>query len=128
MKREVRHIPVLLNEVLDALRPDAGDIVVDCTLGLGGHSVELLKRVQPDGKLIALDFDASNIERNLYLLAQILELQLPVVVALNMVDVAEENGVRIDGEVVSDRERAFAAPAEFLLQVGKRNFRRVRLT
>ena len=38
-----------------------------------------------------------------------------------------ENGVRIDGEVVSDRERVFATPAEFILQVGKRNFRRVRL-
>jgi ferrous iron transport protein B len=40
--------------------------------------------------------DASNLERNLYLVAQMLELQLPVVVALNMVDVAEKNGVVID--------------------------------
>ena len=39
-----------------------------------------------------------------------------------------ENGVRIDGEVISDRERIFSAPAEFLLQVGKRNFRKVRLS
>jgi len=38
-----------------------------------------------------------------------------------------ENGVRIDGEIVTDRERVFVSPAEFLLQVGKRNFRRVRL-
>ena len=40
--------------------------------------------------------DASNLERNLYLVAQMLELQIPVVVALNMVDVAEKNGVTID--------------------------------
>ncbi len=40
--------------------------------------------------------DASNLERNLYLVAQMLELQIPVVVALNMVDVAEKNGVVID--------------------------------
>ena len=63
MKRQVRHIPVLLNEGLDALRPESGRTVVDCTLGLGGHSVELLKRIEPDGKLIGLDFDSANIER-----------------------------------------------------------------
>src|SRR4051812_49019820 len=40
--------------------------------------------------------DASNLERNLYLVAQMLELQIPAVIALNMVDVAEKNGVVID--------------------------------
>jgi ferrous iron transport protein B len=40
--------------------------------------------------------DASNLERNLYLVAQMLELNIPIVVALNMVDVAEKNGVVID--------------------------------
>ena len=49
---------------------------------------------RPD--VIICVLDASNIERNLYLLAQLLEIRLPVVVALNMVDVAEENGIRID--------------------------------
>ena len=49
---------------------------------------------RPD--VIICVLDASNIERNLYLLAQLLEIRLPLVVALNMVDVAEENGVRID--------------------------------
>ena len=49
---------------------------------------------RPD--VIICVLDASNIERNLYLLAQLLEIRLPLVVALNMVDVAEENGIRID--------------------------------
>ena len=40
--------------------------------------------------------DASNLERNLYLVAQMLELNIPVVVTLNMVDVAEKNGTVID--------------------------------
>ena len=40
--------------------------------------------------------DASNLERNLYLLAQVLDLGLPTVVALNMVDMAEQHGIRID--------------------------------
>ncbi len=40
--------------------------------------------------------DASNLERNLYLVSQVLELGLPVVVALNMMDMAAERGVEID--------------------------------
>ena len=62
MAREVRHIPVLMNEVLEALRPAPGHVVVDCTLGLGGHSAELLKHVGPNGRLIAMDMDLGNLE------------------------------------------------------------------
>ncbi|MEA3212161.1 MAG: ferrous iron transport protein [Chthoniobacter sp.] len=50
----------------------------------------------PRPDVIICVVDASNLERNLYLVAQMLELQIPVVVALNMVDVAEKNGVAID--------------------------------
>jgi 16S rRNA (cytosine1402-N4)-methyltransferase len=56
------HRPVLLAEVLAALDPKPGQVVVDCTLGFAGHSVELMKRVAPDGLLIALDLDPGNIE------------------------------------------------------------------
>ncbi|HEY3322263.1 MAG TPA: ferrous iron transport protein B [Planctomycetota bacterium] len=42
--------------------------------------------------------DASNLDRNFYLLSQILELNLPVIVALNMIDVASEKGVHIQTE------------------------------
>ncbi|SMC17307.1 ferrous iron transport protein B [Desulfacinum hydrothermale DSM 13146] len=47
--------------------------------------------------------DASNLERNLYLTVQLLELGVPVVVALNMVDVAESRGVRIHCDELSRR-------------------------
>ena len=50
----------------------------------------------PRPDVIICVVDASNLERNLYLVAQMLELQIPVVVALNMVDVAEQNGLAID--------------------------------
>jgi ferrous iron transport protein B len=50
----------------------------------------------PRPDVIICVVDASNLERNLYLVAQMLELQIPVVVALNMVDVAEKNGAVID--------------------------------
>lgn len=56
------HRPVLLAEVLAALDPKPGQVVVDCTLGFAGHSMELLKRLLPDGLLIALDLDPANIE------------------------------------------------------------------
>jgi 16S rRNA (cytosine1402-N4)-methyltransferase len=60
---EVRHKPVLPDAVLAALRPAPRQIVVDCTLGLGGHSRLLLERITPGGRLIATDFDPHNIER-----------------------------------------------------------------
>ena len=46
--------------------------------------------------------DASNIERNLYLTTQLMELGVPVIVALNMADVAENRGVEIDLDLLSE--------------------------
>lgn len=46
--------------------------------------------------------DASNIERNLYLTTQILELGIPTVIALNMMDIVEKNGDKIDLNKLSD--------------------------
>jgi 16S rRNA (cytosine1402-N4)-methyltransferase len=56
-----RHTPVLLDEVLDALDLGGSETVVDCTLGLGGHSGEILRRLKPAGRLISIDFDPGNI-------------------------------------------------------------------
>jgi 16S rRNA (cytosine1402-N4)-methyltransferase len=56
------HKPVLLAEVLAALDPRPGQTVVDCTLGFAGHAAELLRRVSPDGLLIATDLDPGNID------------------------------------------------------------------
>src|SRR5262245_32686394 len=56
------HRPVLLAEVLTALRPQPGEVAVDCTLGKGGHAVELLRQIGPSGRLIALDLDLTNLE------------------------------------------------------------------
>jgi 16S rRNA (cytosine1402-N4)-methyltransferase len=61
MKRDTRHIPVLLKDVLEILDPRPGKIVVDCTLGLGGHSAAILQRIKPAGRLIGIDFDPANI-------------------------------------------------------------------
>ncbi|MBU4333206.1 MAG: 16S rRNA (cytosine(1402)-N(4))-methyltransferase, partial [Candidatus Omnitrophica bacterium] len=51
------HRPICVNEVLDILRPLPGQIGLDATLGFGGHAVELLKKIIPNGRLFALDVD-----------------------------------------------------------------------
>ncbi len=58
-----QHIPILLPEILHVLAPQPGERAVDCTLGHGGHSLELLKAVQPGGTLLALDQDPIEIIR-----------------------------------------------------------------
>ena len=51
------HRPVMCEETLEVLSPKPGEIVVDCTLGFGGHAREILPRIQPGGLLIGLDAD-----------------------------------------------------------------------
>ncbi|HWI63619.1 MAG TPA: 16S rRNA (cytosine(1402)-N(4))-methyltransferase RsmH [Symbiobacteriaceae bacterium] len=54
---DFHHVPVLLEECLDGLAIDPAGIYVDCTLGGGGHSYEIAKRLGPGGRLIAFDQD-----------------------------------------------------------------------
>ena len=51
------HVPVMLEEVLHWLDPQPGEVVCDCTLGGAGHSVELARRVAPQGLSIGIDQD-----------------------------------------------------------------------
>ena len=51
------HVPVLVAEVLEALTPAPGDVAVDATLGYGGHASEILRKILPGGRLLALDVD-----------------------------------------------------------------------
>ncbi len=59
----MRHVPVLLPQVLDAAGPRPGQTIVDCTAGLGGHSAEILRRITPGGRTISIDFDPANLAR-----------------------------------------------------------------
>jgi 16S rRNA (cytosine1402-N4)-methyltransferase len=51
------HQPVMVDRVAELLRPRAGGVYVDATLGLGGHSERLLEASAPDGRVIGLDRD-----------------------------------------------------------------------
>lgn len=51
------HISVLKNEVINALNIKENGIYIDATFGRGGHSLEILKKLNKDGKLIAIDRD-----------------------------------------------------------------------
>ncbi len=51
------HQPVMLKEVISSLKLKPGDVVLDATIGGGGHSREILKEIIPGGRLIGLDQD-----------------------------------------------------------------------
>ena len=51
------HRPIMVDEVLQCLRPAPGNIAVDCTLGGGGHARAILEKIQPGGRLIGIDVD-----------------------------------------------------------------------
>ena len=57
------HVPIMVDEVLECLRPCPGDVAVDCTLGGGGHARAILERVRPGGRLIGLDVDPFELPR-----------------------------------------------------------------
>jgi 16S rRNA (cytosine1402-N4)-methyltransferase len=56
---QVRHIPVMVRELLELLITDREGTYADCTLGCAGHSLALLKALGPAGTLVGLDADAA---------------------------------------------------------------------
>ncbi len=58
----IYHIPVLVEEVMGFLKPCSPFTYLDCTLGTGGHALEILKRSSPNGKIIGIDKDEESIE------------------------------------------------------------------
>src|SRR6266568_2812239 len=61
-------------------------------------AMEVLRGLRPDTPppdIVIVVVDASNLQRNLYLVSQLIELGRPLVVALNMMDIAERRGLRV---------------------------------
>ena len=115
------HIPVLFDEVLEQLRPAAGGVFVDGTLGGGGHTRALAERVGDTGRVISVDLDAVAVERASETLAG-----LPVSVAnasyadlpevLDEIGVAAVDGVLLDlglsSDQLADPNRGFSYMAD----------------
>ncbi len=51
------HTPVLVEEVLNCLQPQSGHIILDGTVGNGGHAMKIMEKIQPRGLLIGIDKD-----------------------------------------------------------------------
>jgi len=60
--KEFGHVPVLLKEAIDFLAVRRGGTYIDATVGLGGHSLEIAKRLGAPGHLIGLDKDPNALE------------------------------------------------------------------
>src|SRR5579864_8671746 len=103
-----RHLPVLPEEVLHDLAPQPGQIIVDATVGGGGHARLLAQQLAPAGKLIGLDRDSAMLD-----LARGRLLNLPVTLVhrnfdelpalLDELDITKVDGILADLGVCSDQ-------------------------
>lgn len=57
------HRPVLLNEVIQILNLKRGKNIIDATCALGGHTKEIVKKIIPEGKVLAIDWDEKMLEK-----------------------------------------------------------------
>jgi ferrous iron transport protein B len=62
-----------------------------------------LRPQTPEPDAVVVVVDASNLQRNLYLVSQLIEMGRPLVVALNMMDVARKRGIRVDAQRMSEQ-------------------------
>ncbi len=53
------HIPVLLKEVIEYLNPQPNENFIDATIGEGGHSLAILKKIAPQGKVLGVELDSA---------------------------------------------------------------------
>ena len=60
---EPEHLPVMLEETLQCLAPQPGEMMLDATLGLGGHAVEILRGLMPGGTLVGIDRDPQALQQ-----------------------------------------------------------------
>jgi len=100
---EFKHYTVMLNEAVDALEPQNGKIYVDCTLGGGGHSELILKKISPDGRLISFDIDDDAIQAASERLKSYKNLTIVKNSYVNIKDVMASLGIeKITGGVLFD--------------------------
>lgn len=55
---EIAHLPIMVNEVLDLLITSRSGLYIDGTIGLGGHTSEILTNLNPQGRVLGIDLDS----------------------------------------------------------------------
>jgi 16S rRNA (cytosine1402-N4)-methyltransferase len=115
------HIPVLVEEVIEGLQPKSGDVIIDGTLGGGGHTSRLLDLVGETGRVIGFDRDPAAVEETT---GRIDDPRFSAYVAnyadipeyLNELEVGPVNGILLDlglsSDQLEDRERGFSYQSE----------------
>lgn len=114
-----RHLPVLLQEVVEYLKCQPDGIYVDGTVGSGGHAEAILERSSPTGKIIGLDWDEEAIQRaqkKLALFGRRVELReknfKDLRRVLELLSIQAVDGILLDlgvsTEQLEDRERGFS--------------------
>jgi 16S rRNA (cytosine1402-N4)-methyltransferase len=94
------HVPVLLEQVLQLLRPAPGQVMADLTAGRGGHAQAIAERLGPSGTLLLMDVDPGNLD---FARRRVQSLpQPPSVIAVaenfeHVERVAQAHGLRLDG-------------------------------
>ncbi len=100
---DLLHKPVMLDEVLGFIKPGKGDIIVDATIGAGGHSCKILKLIEPEGLLIGIDKDEEILKitdkylskiSDSYKLYQADYVELDYI--LNKLNISKVNGILLD--------------------------------
>ena len=61
MSEEVQHVPVLSRQVLELFDPKPGQVLLDCTIGQGGHAAQIAAALGPGGRCIGLDVDPASL-------------------------------------------------------------------
>lgn len=125
---ESEHISVMRNEALDLLRCTPGGIYVDATVGLGGHSLGILEKIQPGGMLVGIDRDKESLEKAAERLKNYTDSfrllhdnykNLPLI--LNNLDLKPVDGILVDLGVSSyqllSEERGFSFQSDEMLDM-----------
>ena len=100
---EFQHYTVMANEAVDVLDCQSGKIYVDATLGGGGHSELILKKIQPEGRLISFDIDSDAIEASSKRLKDYKNLTIVKESYTNIKKVLQDLGIKeITGGIVFD--------------------------
>lgn len=122
------HVSVMPAEVLDLINPKPGGVYVDGTVGMGGHSAEILKKIQPDGLLVGVDRDKESLAKageklkwfsDQFRLFHNNYKNLPL--TLNRLDIASVDGVLLDLGISSwqllSKARGFSFQSDAMLDM-----------